>query len=90
VPFTPDGQQPLFSRAEEEQINTVPSAADEVPDGHPADGFEHDLCHRLGDVCGDAGQRASPRGRGKCRQRLNEGHSEDGITSAGIARATAT
>jgi hypothetical protein len=45
----------LFSGAEKEHINTVPSEADELPHGHPADGFEHNLCHPLGDVSGGAG-----------------------------------
>jgi hypothetical protein len=67
-PFHLDGEQPLFSGAEEEQINTVPSVAGEVPHGRPADCFEHDLCHRLGDVSGDAAQRALPPCRTKCSQ----------------------
>ena len=79
-----DGEQPLFSGAEEEQIDTVPSGAGEVPDGCPADCFEHDLYHRLGDVSCDAAQRASSRGRMKCRQGLNERRFEGALSTDSV------
>ncbi len=83
-PLYLDGEQPLLSGSQKQEVNTMAAWADEVPYRPPADRFEKALRHRLDDVSGHAGQRASPRGWSERRQRLIERRFEDGIASANL------